>query len=148
MNSIEVICSLCWTRRGQQGGLGEWAMNMDEEIHTHTKLHCAHYCILQKHCLVTSNSLCNVTFFNNFCKKPPENYAVTSLCYITALDQAKMDKMQHCAQGRIAQALVWILRWKFYAPQFTPPLLGENVSSRLMLVINRIYEPSPYNLTA
>ena len=24
----------------------------------------------------------------------------------------------------------------------------ENVSSRLMLVINRIYEPSPYNLTA
>ena len=82
LNNIELICSLCWTRRGQQGGLGEWAMNMDEEIHTHTKLHCAHYCILQKHCLVTSNSLCNVTFFNNFCKKPPENYAVTSLCYI------------------------------------------------------------------
>ena len=25
---------------------------------------------------------------------------------ITALDQAKMDKMQDCAQGRIAQALV------------------------------------------
>ena len=51
-------------------------MNMDEEIHTHTKLHSAHYCILQKNCLVlskfsfTSNSLRNVTFFITFCNKP------------------------------------------------------------------------------